>query len=220
MSIPLPPAPAAWRNRLYQIILKPTPRPGKAFDVGLIVCILVSVALVMLDSVRDIHTRFHQELWVAEWVVTVLFSAEYLARLFSAPRPWAYARSLFGVIDLLSILPTLLMLLFPELAYLLTHPRLAAVADFSDFQTGTLYRRDTDHPHRPAPEPAKITVFLTAVCVLVVMMGSTLYVVEGPANGFTSIPKSMYWAIVTITTVGYGDIAPKPHWASWSPRWR
>ena len=106
MIDPLPPARAAWRNRLYQIIFEADTPAGKAFDVGLIVCILVSVALVMLDSVQDIHTRFHQELWVAEWVVTVLFSAEYLARLLlSAPRPWAYARNLFGVIDLLSILP-------------------------------------------------------------------------------------------------------------------
>ena len=209
MSIPLPPARAAWRNRLYQIIFEADTPAGKAFDVGLIVCILVSVALVMLDSVQDIHTRFHQELWVAEWVVTVLFSAEYLARLLSAPRPWAYARSLFGVIDLLSILPTLLMLLFPELAYLLTIRALRLLRIFRIFKLGRYIAETQIILTALRQSRQKITVFLTAVCVLVVVMGSTLYVVEGPANGFTSIPKSMYWAIVTITTVGYGDIAPK-----------
>ena len=120
--------------------MKPTPRQARRFDITLIVAILLSVALVMLDSVQHIHTQYHRELWAAEWVMTILFSAEYLARLLSAPRPWAYARSVFGLIDLLSILPSLLMLLFPELAYLLTIRALRLVADFPDFQTGAVYR--------------------------------------------------------------------------------
>lgn len=206
---PALPTRAAWRNRLYQIIFEADTPAGKAFDITLIVAILLSVALVMLDSVQHIHTQYHRELWAAEWVMTILFSAEYLARLLSAPRPWAYARSVFGLIDLLSILPSLLMLLFPELAYLLTIRALRLVRIFRIFKLGRYIAETQIILTALRQSRQKITVFLTAVCVLVVVMGSTLYMVEGPENGFTSIPKSMYWAIVTITTVGYGDIAPK-----------
>ena len=203
------PARAAWRNRLYQIIFEADTPAGKMFDITLIIAILFSVALVMLDSVQHIHTQYHRELWAAEWLMTILFSAEYLARLLSAPRPWAYARSVFGLIDLLSILPSLLMLLFPELAYLLTIRALRLVRIFRIFKLGRYIAETQLILTALRQSRQKITVFLTAVCVLVVVMGSTRYMVEGPENGFTSLPKSMYWAIVTITTVGYGDIAPK-----------
>ncbi|HRK39353.1 MAG TPA: ion transporter [Burkholderiaceae bacterium] len=197
------------KKRLYTIIFEADTRAGKLFDECLIVAILLSLLVVILDSVESVATLYHGQLAVLEWFFTLLFTVEYLARLWCAPNPWAYARSFFGVVDVLAILPTYLALFFPELHALIDVRVLRLIRVFRVFKL-THYLVEFSHLGGALRASArKILVFLTVVLMVVLVMGTLMYVIEGPTNGYTSIPVGMYWAITTVTTVGFGDITPK-----------
>jgi len=197
------------RHRLYEIIFEADTRAGKLFDVVLIASILISVLAVMFDSVRAIRTVYGPYLNAAEWFFTILFTIEYALRLFSIGRPMRYAVSFFGIVDLLSIIPTYVSIFVPGSRYLLS---IRIIRILRIFRVLKLVKYLTEaHVLTQALRASrrKITVFLFAVLTLVIIFGSLMYVIEGEKNGFTSIPRSIYWAIVTLTTVGYGDISPK-----------
>jgi voltage-gated potassium channel len=198
-----------WRLRLYTIIFESDTRAGRLFDQWLIVAILVSVAVVIADSVHALGSRFAREFDVLEWAFTLLFTAEYLARLACVRRPLRYATSFFGVVDLLSVLPTYLALVFPEAQAFLDVRILRLLRMFRVLKL-TAYVWEYQAMGRAiAASRRKILVFLSVVLMIVVIMGTVMYVVEGPENGFTSIPTAIYWAVTTMTTVGFGDITPK-----------
>ena len=200
---------AAWRNRLHEVIFEADTPAGKTFDVLLIASILLSVLAVMLDSVTSIHARCGATLLIVEWVFTALFTVEYLLRLMCVGRPWKYAASFYGLVDLLAIAPAYLSLLLPASRFLLVIRILRVLRIFRILKLlpfldeAALLRRALYASRR------KILVFLLTVFALIIIFGSIMYIIEGEDNGFTSIPRSIYWAVVTLTTVGYGDISPQ-----------
>jgi voltage-gated potassium channel len=198
-----------WRLRLYTIIFEADTRAGRAFDIALIVCILASVAVVILDSMASVHARHATLLTALEWTFTLLFTAEYLARLACVRHPGRYARSIFGVVDLLAVLPTYLAILVPGLSALIDVRVLRLLRIFRIFKLGAYVAEFGALGQALAASRRKILVFMAFVMLVVVVMGTLMYVVEGPANGYTSIPVGIYWAITTMTTVGFGDITPK-----------
>jgi voltage-gated potassium channel len=198
-----------WRLRLYTIIFEADTRAGRAFDLALIGCILASVAVVILDSMAAVHARHAALLGVLEWGFTLLFTVEYIARLACVRHPWRYARSPFGIIDLLAVLPTYLALFVPGLHALIDVRLLRLLRVFRIFKLGAYVAEYGALGRALAASRRKIFVFMSFVLMVVTVMGTLMYVVEGPANGYTSIPVGIYWAITTLTTVGFGDITPK-----------
>lgn len=198
-----------WRLRLYTTIFEADTRAGRLFDVTLIVTILLSIAVVVADSVPALHERWRQQFTWAEWCFTALFTLEYIARLACTRRPLRYATSFFGVVDLLAMLPTYLALLLPGAHALIDVRVLRLLRIFRVFKL-TSYLAEYRGLGRALQASArKIIVFITGVLMIVLVMGTLMYVVEGPDNGFSTIPTSVYWAITTMTTVGFGDITPK-----------
>jgi voltage-gated potassium channel len=198
-----------WRRRLYQVIYESETPAGRLFDKAIIAAILVSVAVVIADSVLAWNQHFRTAFNAAEWLFTLLFTVEYVARLVSVERPLRYARSFFGVVDLLSVLPTYLAFFLPEIHALIDVRILRLLRIFRIFKLTDYVVEYQLLGEALAASRRKILVFLSAVLMVVLVLGTLLYVVEGPRNGFTDIPTSVYWAVTTITTVGFGDITPK-----------
>jgi len=197
-----------WRRRLHEIIFEADTPAGKTFDILLILSILMSVSVVLLESVGPVRARHGRTLTSLEWFFTLLFSIEYLLRFLCVGRPLLYATSFYGVVDLLGILPTYLSLLLPGSQYLTVIRMLRVLRIFRVLKLVQYLREANTLIHALRASRRKITVFLFTVLTLVIIFGSLIYVIEGERNGFTSIPRSIYWAIVTLTTVGYGDISP------------
>ena len=197
------------RSKIHDIIFEADTPTGKAFDIALIFSILASVLVVMLDSVEPLSEAYHYQFYVLEWTFTILFTIEYLLRLYSVVKPLRYARSFFGIVDLLSILPTYLSLLIPGTQYLLVIRTLRTIRIWRILKLAKYLHELEIIALALKASMRKIAVFLLVVLSLVVILGSLMYMIETKEAGFTSIPKSIYWAIVTLTTVGYGDISPQ-----------
>ncbi len=204
-QVPLTP----FQAQLHEIIYESDTRTGKIFNLVLVLSILLSAAVVMLDSVKSIREAYGVSLNFADWLFTILFTVEYLLRIYCIGRPTKYIFSAYGMIDLFAILPSYLSLFFPGSRYLsviriFRTMRILRILKLAQYlEEGQLLVEALKASRK------RITVFIFAVMLLVIFIGSTIYVIEGEENGFTSIPLSIYWAVVTLTTVGYGDISPK-----------
>ncbi|MCP5419958.1 MAG: ion transporter [Gammaproteobacteria bacterium] len=199
---------SAWRRRLHEIIFEADTPAGKLFDVLLIALIVLSVIVVFLESVPDLRERNALAFRIVEWLLTLLFSAEYALRLVCVGHPWRYAVSFYGIVDLLAILPTYLSLLVPGMQSLMVIRALRLLRVFRVFKMARYLREGRVLATAIWSTRRKIIVFLLTVLTLVTIIGALMYLIEGEKNGFDSIPRGMYWAIVTLTTVGYGDISP------------
>ncbi|WP_300755544.1 ion transporter [Janthinobacterium sp.] len=198
-----------WREKLYIVIFEAETRTGRAFDLVLIAAILMSVTVVVLSSIASVAARYNTLLMALEWFFTILFTIEYIARLMCLKHPVRYAKSFFGVIDLLAIIPTYIGLLLPGAHVLIDVRILRLLRMFRILKLTSYVHEYTVLGRALLASKRKILIFLSFVMMVVFLLGTVMYVVEGPDNGFTSIPTAIYWAISTMTTVGFGDIAPK-----------
>ena len=198
-----------FKDTLYEIIFEADTPAGKWFDVLLILSILVSVAVVMADSIGAFRASYGRFLIAAEWFFTVLFTVEYIFRLYCVRSSLKYAKSFYGVVDFIAIVPTYLSLVFPATRYFMVLRTLRILRVFRVLKLIQYLREANLLMKALASSRRKITIFFFTVLTLVTIFGSLMYVIEGEANGFTSIPRGIYWAIVTMTTVGYGDISPQ-----------
>ena len=198
-----------WRARLHEIIFEADTRAGRAFDLTLLAAILLSVIVVVLESVAEIRQQYGPLLRVVEWTLTLAFTVEYMLRLIAVDRPVRYATSFFGVVDVLAVVPTYLALVVPDTQSFMVIRAIRLLRVFRVLKAAQFLSEAQLLMTALRASRRKITVFLGAIVTIVLIVGALMYVIEGEEHGFTSIPTSMYWAVVTMTTVGYGDIAPR-----------
>lgn len=201
--------PQTLRQRLYTIIFYTDTPAGQRFDRYLLLVILASLVVVMLDSIDSIHSQYATQMAIIEWGFTALFAIEYCVRLYCSPKPLRYAFSFFGLIDLLAILPGILVLFYDDAQYLLIIRIIRMLRVFRVLKLSPYLRQANFLLTALRGSRQKIIVFFACIVTLVTVFGTLMYVIEGPQHGFTSIPKGIYWAVVTLTTVGFGDIVPK-----------
>ncbi|MCB0375178.1 MAG: ion transporter [Sinomicrobium sp.] len=198
-----------WRARLHDIIYEVDTPLGKLFDVLLLFLIILSIILVMLESVEEINIHYHQALVIGEWIITILFSIEYIARVITVKKPLRYIFSFYGIIDLLSTIPMYLSYFITGSSVLIAVRSLRLLRIFRILKLIRFIREANQLKQALKASRAKIMVFMYTILILSVLLGTVMYLVESNETGFTSIPRSIYWTIVTLTTVGYGDIAPQ-----------
>lgn len=198
-----------WKHKLHEIIYEADTSEGKLFDVILLIAILASIILVMLESVDSFDAKYHDSLIIGEWVITILFSLEYVFRIISIKKPTKYIFSFFGIIDFLSTIPIYLSLIYAGSQGLVALRALRLLRVFRILKLARYIGASNKLLLALKASKAKIAVFLFFVLIVCIILGTVMYMIEGAENGFNNIPKSIYWAIVTLTTVGFGDIAPQ-----------
>ncbi len=208
-SSKLKPADEGLRRHLFEVIFEAETPSGKAFDVALLLAIFASILLVTLESVESLDAQYGQFFRRAEWVITALFTVEYLLRIYCCAIPRRYIFSFFGIIDLLSVLPSYISLLFAGTHYLVVVRTIRLLRVFRVLKMSRYIGEANILMSALRASQPKITVFLGSVISIVVIVGALMHMIEGPEHGFTSIPRGMYWAVVTLTTVGYGNITPQ-----------
>lgn len=194
---------------MHEIIYEADTKEGKLFDVALLWLILASVVLVMLGSVKTLDARYHNVFNIAEWTITILFTIEYICRIVCIKKPWSYVFSFYGVIDLVATIPKYLSIFFVGSGALLAFRSLRLLRMFRILKLGTYIGESNKLRLALIASKTKISVFLFAIIILCTILGTVMFLIEDESAGFTSIPRSIYWAVVTLTTVGYGDIAPQ-----------
>ncbi|MGB2225281.1 MAG: ion transporter [Polaribacter sp.] len=198
----------SWRHRLHEIIYEADTKEGKLFDIVLLIAIIASIVFVMLESVKSFDEKLYEFLNIAEWIITILFSIEYILRIVAIKKPFRYIFSFYGIIDLLSTLPKYLSFVIVGSHNLAALRALRLLRVFRILKLTRYVGASNRLIIALRASKAKIAVFLFFVVIICIILGTIMYMVEGEENGFTSIPRSVYWAIVTLTTVGFGDIAP------------